>query len=100
MCLTSFKSANVSDNDIFAGDFARRRGVGKSIVSRARSVFKSKAELLNAFNNVYQMNYAELLNAFNNAYEMSYRDIQLALQTLNETPAKKTSSSRRPKAFR
>ncbi|MXW87449.1 MAG: replication protein [Boseongicola sp. SB0673_bin_14] len=57
--------------------FAGRIGVHESVVSRARAVYASREEIL---------------NAFKNAYEMSFRDLQTALaslETRQKTPARK-----------
>lgn len=61
--------AATSDTKIKAKDFADRIGVHESIVSRARAVYKSKSEIL---------------NAFKNAYEMSFQELQRSLASLSE----------------
>lgn len=52
-----------SEAKIKAKDFADRIGVHESLVSRARTVFGSKSEILNAFKNVYNMSFRELQEA-------------------------------------
>lgn len=72
-----FETLNSTDTSkkLTAVAFADRIGVHESIISRARAVFQTKDEFLNAFKNVY---------------EMSFKDIQNALATLSE-PAKTAS---------
>lgn len=53
--------------------FANRIGVHESIVSRARTVFARRDEIL---------------NAFKNAYELSFRDLQTAIASLEKKGAK------------
>ncbi|MBO6727839.1 MAG: ParB N-terminal domain-containing protein [Rhizobiaceae bacterium] len=65
---------------ITAKEFASRIGVHESVVSRARSVFKARDDILNAFKNVY---------------ELSFRDIQTALAELG-TPGTSRSPTREP----
>lgn len=60
--------------------FAKRIGVHESIVSRARTVFARRDEIL---------------NAFKNAYDMSFRDLQTALASLEKKgkkPVKKAAT--------
>lgn len=61
-----------------AKDFADRIGVHESVVSRARTVFKAKSEIL---------------NTFKNAYEFSFQELQKALASITEAKA----SSQKPK---
>lgn len=52
-----------ADERLTAVTFAARIGVHESVVSRARTVLRSKEELLNAFKNVYDMSFRELQQA-------------------------------------
>lgn len=78
-----------SETKLTAKAFADRIGVHESVVSRARAVFKSKDEILNAFKNVY---------------ELSFNDFQKVLAQLSDTdkkPSKKpTSTARKLKVVR
>ena len=60
-------SKESSNETLTAVNFAARIGVHESVVSRARTVFRSKDQLL---------------NAFKNAYDMSFREIQQAVATI------------------
>lgn len=55
--------SKTSEKKIKAVEFAERIGVHESIVSRARSVYASKDEILNAFKNVYEFSFSELQKA-------------------------------------
>ena len=72
-------------NKLTAVEFADRIGVHESLVSRARSVFKIRDEIL---------------NAFKNAYDMSFRELQDALATLKDKPRSKAKPRPRLKVTR
>ena len=55
--------SEASSEKVKAKEFARRVGVHESTVSRARAVYGSRNEILNAFKNVYDMSFRELQNA-------------------------------------
>lgn len=74
-----------SDAKISAKDFAGRIGVHESMVSRARAVHRAKAEILNAFKNVY---------------EMSFHDLQTAMSALSEKAVKKPKAAAKPRKLR
>ncbi|MEL6609318.1 MAG: ParB N-terminal domain-containing protein [Pseudomonadota bacterium] len=59
-----------TEGKITAVAFAQRIGVHESVVSRARTVFARRDEIL---------------NAFKNAYDMSFGDLQKAIATLGQT---------------
>ena len=77
--------AAASKARITAKDFASRIGVHESIVSRARSVFKAKDDILNAFKNVY---------------DLSFRDIQAALAKLGGSGSDQSIKRDAPKKTR
>lgn len=67
-----------SSEKITAKELASRIGVHESIVSRARAVYKTKDEIL---------------NAFKNAYELSFHDLQNILSQLSEQPIKQVKET-------
>lgn len=54
---------NSQDEKPTAVSFAKRIGVHESIVSRGRSVFKARDQILNKFKNVYDLSFPELQKA-------------------------------------
>lgn len=77
-----FESLKASATEkITAIEFAKRIGVHESIVSRARTVQKSKDKILNAFKNVY---------------DLSFHDLQKALAQLADTEADKPKKKAKP----
>ncbi len=66
--------AGEATSKITAVAFAKRVGVHESIVSRARSVYGARDEILNMFKNVY---------------DMSFRDLQMAMKSLDGNPKSK-----------
>jgi ParB family transcriptional regulator, chromosome partitioning protein len=56
-------SSSSSGKKLTAVAFAERIGVHESIISRARAVFHSKDEILNAFKNVYELSFKDIQNA-------------------------------------
>lgn len=73
-----YETLRASEEKITAVAFAGRIGVHESIVSRARTVFGARDEILKAFKNVY---------------EMSFRDLQAALATLADKPKAKAKAA-------
>lgn len=77
-----YETLAASGEKLTAVAFSDRIGVHESIVSRARSVYSARDEILNTFKNVY---------------EMSFRDLQAALAGLDRKP--KTKSKTKPKTL-
>lgn len=65
-----YEALKADGGTLTAVAFAKRIGVHESVVSRARTVFARKDEILNAFKNVY---------------DLSFGDLQKAIATLDQT---------------
>ncbi|MGB7336575.1 MAG: ParB N-terminal domain-containing protein [Salaquimonas sp.] len=72
-----------------AVSFADRIGVHESIISRGRTVFKAREQILNAFKNAYEMSFAELQKA------IASLDSNKATKDTKPAPSKKLTVKRK-----
>ncbi|WP_203228086.1 replication protein [Roseovarius dicentrarchi] len=77
----NLKASSASSN-VTAVSFAKRIGVHESIVSRGRSVFRDREQIL---------------NKFKNAYDLSFPQLQKAVSSLAEPKKTKTKAPAKPK---
>ncbi|WP_255005914.1 replication protein [Roseovarius sp. M141] len=77
----NLKASSASSN-VTAVSFAKRIGVHESIVSRGRSVFRDREQIL---------------NKFKNAYDLSFPELQKAVSSLAEPKKAKAKAPAKPK---
>lgn len=77
----NLKSSSASSN-VTAVSFAKRIGVHESIISRGRTIFRDREQIL---------------NKFKNAYDLSFPDLQKAVSSLTESKVARANAPAKPK---